>query len=149
MLSPELTMRKNWMEVLAKANPQSLVAAWDELEEQPEYHFQQQPRSGSLQLRAQAGHNGRQFNIGDATVSQCSVLLADGTAGYALILGRNSRHAELAALFDALLQNDAKRASLMQMLINPLAREIAEKRAKAASKTAETKVEFFTMAREG
>ena len=47
------------------------------------------------------------------TVTRCAVELDDGTLGHAYVGGRDRRHAELAAVFDALLQ-EPKRAEVLR-----------------------------------
>jgi len=63
------------------------------------------------------------------------------------VLGRNRRHAELAALLDALLQDAERQPDLLATVILPLAAAIRNRRENQAGKTAATKVDFFTMVR--
>jgi alpha-D-ribose 1-methylphosphonate 5-triphosphate synthase subunit PhnG len=62
-------------------------------------------------------------------------------------LGRDKRRAELAALFDALLQDPQHQDALQQTLIAPLARAQAQTRARKQGDVADSKVEFFTFVR--
>ena len=102
--------RRRWMAALAKAAPGALERAWADLADRPEYGFLRRPEIGSAMVRGRAGGNGRRFNLGEMTVTRCSVRLADGTAGHAYVAGRDKRHAELAAVFDALMQDPARAA---------------------------------------
>jgi alpha-D-ribose 1-methylphosphonate 5-triphosphate synthase subunit PhnG len=94
------------------------------------------------------GGTGDPFNLGEMSVTRCAVQLEDGTVGHAYVGGRRPRQAELAAIIDALLQDDARRAALLEKLIPPLVEAAAARRRTAAAKAAATKVEFFTVARE-
>ncbi|MBC7802280.1 MAG: phosphonate C-P lyase system protein PhnG, partial [Candidatus Parcubacteria bacterium] len=58
------------------------------------------------------------------------------------------RHAELAALADALLQSALWRDAVMRRLIEPLRAHLEAHVARARHKAQATRVEFFTLARE-
>ena len=62
------------------------------------------PEHGLTMLRGRAGGDGSAFNLAEATLTRCSVTLADGTIGHCWRLGRDGRAAEVAAVLDALLQ---------------------------------------------
>ena len=66
--------------------------------------------------------------------------------GMVMCKGRDARHAELAALADALLQTE-RQAEVMDAVIRPLKAEEAAKRLAARRKAGATKVDFFTMVR--
>lgn len=87
------------------------------------------------------------FNLGEMTVTRCTVQLADGTLGHAWIGGGDRRHAELAAVFDALLQDEARRPELQESVIAPLAETREARREAAAARVAASRVEFFTLVR--
>ena len=67
--------------------------------------------------------------------------------GFGYVAGRNRRHAELAALFDALLQDEARRPALMSQLIAPLQAAAAAAQTARAAEVAPTRVDFMTMVR--
>ncbi len=98
-------------------------------------------------VRALAGGTGQRFNMGEMTVTRCAVRLDNGTVGHAYVAGRNLRHAELAAVLDAMLQDDSRRTEIEEAVIGPLAAAQQAERATAARKAAATKVDFFTMVR--
>ena len=102
-------------------------------------------------LRARIGGTGSQFNLGEASVTRCALRLEgdDGAAltGMSWVLGRDQRHAELAAVFDALLQDPSRGPRLEQTLVRSLAASQSAKREQASRKAASTKVDFFTMVR--
>jgi alpha-D-ribose 1-methylphosphonate 5-triphosphate synthase subunit PhnG len=112
----------------------------------PEYRRLRGPEAGLVMLRGRAGGEGAPFNLGEITVTRCSVRTTDGLTGHAYVTGRDARQAELAALLDALLQDPARHDALQAKVIAPLARAQAERRAATARKAAATRVNFFTMA---
>jgi alpha-D-ribose 1-methylphosphonate 5-triphosphate synthase subunit PhnG len=138
--------RHRWMSVLALASRDELERGWFDLPMRPAYRRLRGPEVGLVMVRARAGGTGTRFNLGEMTVTRCSVELPDGTAGHAYTGGRDRRHAELAAVFDALLQREAW-ATLMETLVEPLARAQAARRQAATARAAASRVEFFTMVR--
>jgi alpha-D-ribose 1-methylphosphonate 5-triphosphate synthase subunit PhnG len=75
------------------------------------------------------------------------VRLGNGPLGVSYALGRDKRRAELAALFDALLQDPQHHDDLQRDLIAPLALGQAQARAQKQRDVAASKVEFFTFVR--
>ena len=98
-------------------------------------------------IQARAGGTGRRFNLGEMTMTRCVVRLADGTTGFSHIAGRDVRKAELAAVFDALLQRPDDQGRLLTDVIRPLESAEAAQKRTMAEKVAATKVDFFTLAR--
>ena len=103
------------------------------------------PESGLLMVRGRAGGGGAKFNLGEMTVTRCTVRTEAGQVGHAYVAGRDARQAELAAVFDALLQDPARRDALRAGVIAELAAVQAAARADVAQKAAATKVQFFAM----
>ncbi len=97
--------------------------------------------------RGRAGGTGVRFNVGEVTVTRCAVELEGGAVGVAYVRGRDRRHAELAALLDALLQDPARHDDLEQAVVAPLAAAQAARRRAAAERVEPSRVEFFTMVR--
>jgi alpha-D-ribose 1-methylphosphonate 5-triphosphate synthase subunit PhnG len=140
------------MAALARADRASLEAAWRDLPERPAYRALRQPEIGLAMVRGRMGGTGQRFNLGEMTVARATVRLEPGpnnvgAVGFGYVAGRDLRHAELAALFDALLQDDAHRPMLMAALIEPLERAAAAQRAARERAVQASKVEFFTMVR--
>lgn len=135
--------RKNWMGLLARAKPERLAALFPDL---PAHQFLRPPEIGAVMVRGRTGGVGQPFNLGEMTVTRCTVTLADGAVGHAHVQGRDKGHATRAAILDALLQGAAGGAMTAQVL-TPLAVEEAAKRQTRADKAAATKVEFFTLVR--
>jgi alpha-D-ribose 1-methylphosphonate 5-triphosphate synthase subunit PhnG len=139
--------RRRWIGALARADCASLEAAWRDLPEPPVYRHLRQPEIGLAMVRGRMGGTGQRFNLGEMTVARATVRTDRGTVGFGYVAGRNLRHAELAALFDALLQDDARRPILMTTLIEPLEHDAAARRAAREREVQASKVEFFTMVR--
>lgn len=142
-----LEARRRWMAVLAEADSKDLQSFWDRREDKPQYSVISGPEIGLLMLQARVGGNGDRFYIGEVTVTRCSVSLSQGPQGTAIILGRRPRHAEIAAVLDAELQDPRKREHLMATFVEPLARRIQEAQRREAGRVAATRVEFLTMVR--
>jgi alpha-D-ribose 1-methylphosphonate 5-triphosphate synthase subunit PhnG len=139
--------RQRWMGVLARTPLTVLEAALADLDRAPGYQMLRRPEIGLAMVRGRAGGTGQRFNLGEMTVTRCSLRLEGGAVGHGFVAGRDRRKAELAALFDALLQDPAHRDRLETRLIAPSeAAEQARKRQVEAA-TAPSKVNFFTMVR--
>ncbi len=138
--------RAAWMRILALAEPEDLATCATPLIDVP-YDLLRAPETGLVMLRGRMGATGSAFNLGEATVTRCVVRLADGLEGHAYVLGRNAAHARMAALCDALLQDEAQAGVLCDQVIVPLAHKLQTKRQVDAGKAAATKVDFFTLVR--
>jgi alpha-D-ribose 1-methylphosphonate 5-triphosphate synthase subunit PhnG len=139
--------RQRWMGVLARADTARLEALWADHGGGAAPEPVRPPEIGLVMVRGRAGGTGQRFNLGEMTVTRAAVRLPDGRVGHAYVKGRDKRHAELAAAFDALLQDDARRDAVLAAVIEPLAEAEAERRHALAAKAAATKVDFFTMVR--
>ena len=139
--------RRRWMSVLATAAPENLEAEWRRIDPRPQYDFLRKPEVGLVMVRGRAGGTGMRFNLGELPVTRCTVRLDVGAVGHGWIGGRDLRHAELAAVFDALLQDEMRRPRLETELIGPLAAFREAARLASAARSAPTRVEFFTMTR--
>ena len=146
------TPRQHWMGVLSRASVNELENHWQTLVNQPKTRFIRPPEIGLMMVRSRAGGSGAPFNLGEMTMTRCVVELENGTAGFGYVQGRSKRHAELAASFDALLQdseqhNATQHSSLLNDWLNPLHEAWQAKRTKRSKAAASTKVDFFTMVR--
>ncbi|NQV48808.1 MAG: phosphonate C-P lyase system protein PhnG [Rhodospirillaceae bacterium] len=135
------------MGLFAKTDVGDLEQGWANLSDRPEYKFLRAPETGLVMIRGRAGGTGQAFNMGETTVTRCAVKLANGSTGHAYVAGRNRRHAELAAVFDGLMQCKDYRLMLDGALLAPIERKLVSRRQQAAAKTAATKVDFFTLVR--
>ena len=104
------------------------------------------PEVGAVMVRGRVGGTGQPFNLGEMTVTRCSVRLEGGAIGHAHVQGRDKAHALRAALVDALMQTGQAEVTRAQVLALLGAAE-ATARALRAAKAAATKVEFFTLVR--
>jgi alpha-D-ribose 1-methylphosphonate 5-triphosphate synthase subunit PhnG len=141
------TTRRRWMGVLARAPEEDLEETWNFFREKPDYYFLRSPETGLIMINGRIGAAGSPFPLGEATITRCTVQVRDGFQGTAYILGRNHRQAELAALFDSLLQDPCHHCFLMERIIERIEKNIQKEKEKLAIKTASTKVDFFTLVR--
>ncbi len=131
------------MSLLAKAPPARLSSLLPEL---PPHSLLRPAEVGAVMVRGRIGGTGAAFNLGEMTVTHCSLRLASGEVGHAWVQGRDRGHATRAAVVDALMQTD-RAADLQAEVLAPLAAEAEATRATRAGKAAATKVDFFTMVR--
>ena len=135
------------MSALASAPRTQLEQAWQSLPEAPLFERLRAAETGLVMARGRAGGSGQRFNLGEITVTRAAVRLPCGTVGHAYVAGRDKRKAELAALFDALLQHSEHAPRLQRELIEPLLAARRASRAATARKAAATRVDFFTLVR--
>jgi len=152
-MAESTTARARWMSALAQAGPTAVEAVWASLGSPPAYRLLRAPETGLVMVRGRAGGTGAPFNLGEMTVTRCSVALEDGRVGHAYVSGRDRRHAERAAVLDAVLQDDAARPDdaargrLERLVIEPLLAARRARQQEIRARAAGTKVEFFTMVR--
>ncbi|MEM6944548.1 MAG: phosphonate C-P lyase system protein PhnG [Pseudomonadota bacterium] len=149
--SGEESARAAWLGLLSRADPslleERLKAAKEALGGLPNWRWLRPPETGSVMLRGRTGGTGAPFNLGEMTVTRCTLSLEAGAVGHAMVPGSDRSHAERVALLDALMQDDAARKTLRQTLIDPLRLAERETATKRAGRAAATKVDFFTMVR--
>ncbi|WP_416065117.1 phosphonate C-P lyase system protein PhnG [Rhizobium sp. ZK1] len=139
--------RKRTADLLARAETQELLAAWDALAEKPVAQPVRGPETGLVMVRGRIGGGGAPFNLGEVTVTRATVRLASGSVGHAQALGTDRGKARLSAIFDALWQEEATRGFVEERLLSPIAQRIADDTNRKAEETAATRVDFFTMVR--
>lgn len=135
------------MAVMARASGKRLKALWEEAGLTAEHAMVRGPETGLVTVRGRIGAGGSPFNVGEATVTRSTVRLAGGAVGHSYALGRDGEKSRIAALVDALWQDEALRAQLSDRIIAPLARELDQQDAEKRGQTAATRVDFFTMVR--
>ena len=143
MSDPLILDRAQALGLLARAPADRLAALYPDL---AAHALLRAPETGAVMVRGRQGGTGAPFNLGEMTVTRCSVRLACGTDGHAVVQGRGKDHARRAAVLDALLQTDAG-AGVRAQVLAPLALEESAAKAARAAKAAATKVEFFTLVR--
>jgi alpha-D-ribose 1-methylphosphonate 5-triphosphate synthase subunit PhnG len=142
--------RQSWMALLARATRDELETALSELAPRPGYTLLRTPEIGLAMVRGRAGGTGNAFNLGEMTMTRCAVRLdeAPHPVGLSYIVGRDARHAELAALFDSLLQLPNQPTRISDGLLGDIRRRIETERRIRIAETAATRVDFFTLVRE-
>ncbi len=129
------------------------LSAWDDLKAVTVHlpvisqTFLRAAETGLVMLRGRMGGTGSAFNMGETTVTRCSVKIAATIIGHAYVMGRNLEHARVAAVCDGLLQMPEHHARIDQNIIQPLLQKHASKTEQAAQKAAATRVDFFTLVR--
>lgn len=146
-MTQSMQARRNWLAVLARASRAELEKALALLGDLPPVEPVRPAESGMVMLRGRVGGTGDAFNLGEASVTRCALRVATGALGVGYALGRDRRKAELIAVFDALLQDDARRAAISREVVEPLAGQQRESRDAASRAAAASKVEFFTFTR--
>ncbi|KKX31646.1 phosphonate C-P lyase system protein PhnG [Rhizobium sp. LC145] len=144
---PDQAERRRTVGLLARATPGELRTAWETLPEKPEAKPIRGPETGLVMVRGRIGGGGDPFNLGEATITRATVMLASGTAGHAQALGTNKEAVRLAAIFDALWQEPGTRDFVERELLSPAEARLAAEDERKAQETAATRVDFFTMVR--
>ncbi len=145
MPDPSIAARQRWMAVLARADLTQMTALLADQPPLAPHVVLRGPENGLVMLRARAGGAGSKFNLGEMTVTRCTLRNDDGYVGHAYIKGRERARATLAAALDAALQDPARHDALQDAVIAPLAATQAEARAAIARRAAATRVDFFTL----
>ncbi|MET4121246.1 phosphonate C-P lyase system protein PhnG [Bradyrhizobium sp. JR1.7] len=97
-------------------------------------------------LRGAVGRTGTVFNIGEATVTRCTLQIETGEIGIGYVLGRNKRHAALAAVFDGLMQRDqATGAGEIGPIIAAIDRCVRQAERAIRREAQRSKVDFFML----
>jgi len=140
-----IVARRRWMAILARASGEAIARQLETCPPLPPHTTLRGPETGLVMVRGRAGGDGAPFNLGEMTVTRCSVQLASGQVGHAYAIGRDRRQAELAAILDAALQDAERAPELLTRVIAPLGEQQATTRATQAAKAAATRVEFLSM----
>lgn len=154
MTKPALPSRQAWISTLAKAPEPLLEQCVVNLGVLPPYAFLRAPEIGLTMVRGRAEGTGIPFNLGEMTLTRCVVQLAgsdasasEAIAGFGYVAGRSHRHAELAALCDAMLQHYEWHDQVHSRVILPLQAAYREARERQEQQTEATQVNFFTLLR--
>src|SRR6056300_1061501 len=99
--------RKHWLSVLAKAPPTYFHELYDQLDQVWEYDVLRAAEIGAVMVRGAMGGSGDTFNLGEMTITRCSVKLREGSVGHGYVQGRDKLKAERVAVLDALLQTQS------------------------------------------
>ncbi|WP_331375434.1 phosphonate C-P lyase system protein PhnG [Sinorhizobium chiapasense] len=142
-----VAQRCDWLGVLSRSVGSELEALATEVVSGATFGWLRTPHVGLVMVRGRAGGTGNVFNLGEMTVTRASVQLDDGTVGHGYVQGRDKRQAELAAIIDALLQQQVRHDEIMAKVVEPLRQKAEARRVEKSRKAASTKVDFFTMVR--
>ena len=145
-ISPEQSLRHDAMSVLAHTATDRIAACLEAVDV-PAHETIRQPENGLVMIRGRIGGDGAPFNLGEASVSRAAVRLGSGEVGFGYVLGRDGEKARLIALCDALIQNDSFRHEVERSVVAPLRQEQMAARARQATETAATRVDFYTLVR--
>jgi alpha-D-ribose 1-methylphosphonate 5-triphosphate synthase subunit PhnG len=111
-------------------------------------HVELRPvETGLVMLQGRIGGDGAPFNFGEATVTRAAVRIASGEVGFSYVLGRDRDKARLAAVCDALWQNEAARERVERHVLAPIRARLDGERARRRQETAASRVDFFTLVR--
>ncbi len=144
--------RRDWMSLLSRA-PINLLESTVGIHADDVPEWLRAPETGLMMVQGRVGGTGERFNLGEITVTRCALRVSKTSketvrVGVAYVTGRSHRQAQLAALADAMLQDDTTRGLLQETLLAPTCEHLERTRAQRYARAQSTKVEFFTVARE-
>ena len=87
------TDRQRWMGGLARAEAGEIASLLAACGPAPAWRTLRGPESGLVMVRGRAGGGGAAFNMGEMTVTRCTVRTEDGLVGHAYVAGRDARQA--------------------------------------------------------
>ncbi len=141
-----LSRRRHWMATLARAERAAIEAQLASVPALPLHTRLRGPEAGLVMVRGRMGGSGAPFNLGEMTVTRCTIRNARGQIGHAYITGRDGQKAELAAALDAALQDPEDSAVLEARVIAPLAEALTLAETATRAEAEATRVDFFTLA---
>ena len=139
--------RKNWIGLLNNADPDDLEEVRKNMDGLIDYTYIVKPETGMIMVQAKADGSKARFNLGEVSVSRCVLKIKNQYLGASWVIGSNLKHAELAALFDGLLQDPEYNKKLNSILVKTLKEKQKARDEILARDAADTKVEFFTLKR--
>ena len=139
--------RQRAMAVFAQATCAELERGIDAVPSSADWRYLRPPEIGLVMVRGRIGGGGAPFNMGEVTVTRCTVLVADGATGTSYVMGRDKEKARLAALCDAFWQMPDIHPVIEAEVLEPVAQRRQEEDRETSSETAATRVDFFTMVR--
>lgn len=142
---PETTTRQAWLGILARASAAELHACLEQAPQLPAYALLREPEIGLIMVQGRIGGSGAVFNLGEMTVTRCSIRDDGGRVGHGYASGRNLLQVELMARLDAVMQDAALHAIYRHAVIEPLMHAQQVRRTVLADKAAATEVKFFTL----
>jgi alpha-D-ribose 1-methylphosphonate 5-triphosphate synthase subunit PhnG len=138
--------RQEWMGVLAKSPAKIVVSLCQELVNTDTFEWLRKPEVGGVMVQGRMGATGAPFNMGEITVTRCSLRIPTGEVGHGYVQGRDNAHAQYAALVDAMMQSDDADV-LNEKVLQPLRNQAQAAAAHTQARADKTKVDFFTLVR--
>jgi alpha-D-ribose 1-methylphosphonate 5-triphosphate synthase subunit PhnG len=138
--------RQRWLGVLARAPAAALRGSLKAAPTLPGYVLLRGPEAGMTMLRGRMGGSGNAFNLGEMTLSRCSIRDAAGRVGHGYAAGRDLEQVTLIARLDAVLQDAVLGEVFGRVVVEPLAAAQSARRAATEAKAVATEVKFFTLA---
>jgi alpha-D-ribose 1-methylphosphonate 5-triphosphate synthase subunit PhnG len=136
--------RETRLEAISLADVAALEQLADEVLQTLDVEVARGPAVGLLMVRAEEPSERTQFNFTEVTVSEAEVT-ANGTRGYAMVMGRQPEKALAGAILDVAVElNHARRPAIEASLESFLSREAA-RRAGLLARVAPTRVAFEEM----
>ncbi|WP_087724005.1 phosphonate C-P lyase system protein PhnG [Pandoraea sp. PE-S2T-3] len=146
--SPAPQARQRWLALLARATRDELDDALARCPGAPEFVWLRAPQTGLVLVQGRVGGSGDRFNLGETTLTRCTLRQRDGVVGTGYVLGRDAERAVRVARLDALMQMPQHHATLAAGPLAAIAQRVADAVEQAKTATAASRVEFFTMVRE-
>jgi alpha-D-ribose 1-methylphosphonate 5-triphosphate synthase subunit PhnG len=143
---PQDAGRRAAMATLADARTEEIAALVAVLGS-PAYVELRPVETGLVMLQGRIGGDGAPFNFGEATVTRAAVRIVSGEIGFSYVLGRDHDKARLAALCDALWQNETMHDALEREVLTPIRVRLEAERARRREEIAASRVDFFTLVR--
>ena len=140
--------RARWLALLARATRKELDDAIAHCPDAPEFVWLRAPQTGLVLVQGRVGGSGDRFNLGETTVTRCTLRQHDGVVDTGYVLGRDAERAARVARLDALMQMPRHRNALATGPLTAIAGRLAATAARNEADTAASRVEFFTMVRE-
>lgn len=140
--------RAQWLALLARATRDELDIAIARCPDAPEFVWLRAPQTGLVMVQGRIGGSGERFNLGETTVTRCTLRQHDGVVGTGYVLGRDAACAARVARLDALMQMPQHRNTLAAGPLATIAGRLAAAAAQNEADAAASRVEFFTLVRE-
>ncbi len=145
--SSAIAVRQRAHGLIAKSPHEMVRDLFDRIENLPNIKQVRPTDTGLIMVRGKVGGDGARFNLGELPLTRAALRIDGGQVGIGYVAGRNSDHAELAALADAMVQSETWGGVLEEKVLVPLADAVRDKKTENGRKAAATKVDFFTMVR--
>jgi alpha-D-ribose 1-methylphosphonate 5-triphosphate synthase subunit PhnG len=151
-LTHPLAARQTWMALLARA-PEEFLEKHLASQCLGKLEWLRPTETGLMMVQGRAGGTGTRFNLGEVSLTRCvlrpdELLTRCKQVGVSYVMGGSHRHAQLAAVADALLQEPELHGHWDRLLLRPISQLLSAQMQDKNAQAQATKVEFFTVARE-